>query len=181
MKLYVIRHCEAEGQAPNACLTKSGKLQSERLANFLNDLNIKLVISSPYTRAFQTIQPFVLHNSIPFKVDDRLKERVLSSENLSDWYDKLQLTFNDRDLKFTGGESSNEATGRINELVGDLKQHTHKSVAIVTHGNLMSLLLNHYQPHYGFHEWKQLSNPDVFEIDFGNDQPIVKRIWQFAV
>ena len=178
MKLYIIRHCEANGQAPNECLTLAGSEASGRLAKFLSGINIELVISSPFTRAVQTIQSFVLHNNIPFKLDDRLKERVLSSENLPDWYEKLQQTYIDKDLNFTGGESSNEATKRINELVEELKQSNYKSVAIVTHGNIMSLLLNHFQPHFGFDEWKLLSNPDVFEIDFGNELTVVNRIWR---
>lgn len=178
MKLYVIRHCEAEGQAPEACLTMAGKEASERLAEFLQHLNIERVISSPYTRAVQTIQSFVLQNNIPFKLDDRLKERVLSSVDLPDWYEKLQQTYIDKDLKFLGGESSNEAAQRINEVVEELKQSTHMSLAIVTHGNIMSLLLNHFQSDFGFEEWKQLSNPDVIEIEFSNNQTVVNRIWQ---
>lgn len=178
MKLYVIRHCEAEGQAPDACLTMAGKEASERLANFLPHLNIELVISSPYTRALHTIEPFVRKNNIPFKIDHRLSERLLSDEDLPDWLEKLKETYVDKDLKFTGGESSNEATHRITELVEELKQCTHMSVVIVTHGNIMSLLLNHFQPHFGFDEWKQLSNPDVFEVDFGNEQPVANRIWR---
>ena len=76
------------------------------------------------------------------------------------------------------GRSPNEATKRINELVEELKQSNHKSVAIVTHGNIMSLLLNYYQPHFGFEEWKQLSNPDVFEMDFSKEHPVGNRIWR---
>lgn len=178
MKLYIIRHCEADGQAPDARLTIAGAEASKRIAKFLASYDIDLVISSPYTRAIQTIETFIQDNNNPFKLDERLKERVLSSENLSDWYEKLQQTYIDKELKFSGGESSNEATKRINELVEEVKQSTHKSVAIVTHGNIMSLLLNHYQTHFGFEEWKQLSNPDVFEIDFDNEQPVVNRIWR---
>ncbi|WP_079526335.1 histidine phosphatase family protein [Solibacillus isronensis] len=178
MKLYVIRHCEAEGQAPDACLTMAGKEESEQLANFLEQYPIELVISSPFTRALHTIEPFVRRNNIPFKIDHRLSERLLSSEDLPDWLENLKETYVNKDLKFTGGESSNEAAKRINEVVEELKQSAHMSVVIVTHGNIMSLLLNHFQPHFGFDEWKQLSNPDVFEIEFSNEQTVVNRIWR---
>ena len=134
----------------------ASKEKSELLANFLEQFPIELVISSPFTRALHTIEPFIRKQHIPFMIDDRLKERVLSSESLPDWLEKLKQTYLDMDLKFTGGESSNEATRRINELVEELKQSNHKSVIIVTHGNIMSLLLNHYQTHFGLDEWKQL-------------------------
>jgi len=178
MKLYIIRHAEAEGQDPKAKLTAAGKEKSEQLANFLKQYPIELVISSPFTRALHTIEPFVRKNNIPFKIDHRLSERLLSGENLPDWLGKLKQTYVDRDLKFTGGESSNEAAQRITELVEELKQCSHMTAAIVTHGNIMSLLLNHYRPDFGFDEWRQLSNPDVFEIAFSNEQAVVNRIWQ---
>lgn len=139
---------------------------------------IELVISSPFTRALHTIEPFIRKNNIPFKIDYRLSERLLSNEDFPDWLEKLKETYVDKDLKFTGGESSNEATHRISELVEELKLSNHMSVVIVTHGNIMSLLLNHFQPHFGFDEWKQLSNPDVFEIEFNNKQTVVNRIWR---
>lgn len=139
---------------------------------------IELVISSPFTRALHTIEPFIRKNNIPFKIDYRLSERLLSNEGFPDWLEKLKETYVDKDLKFTGGESSNEATHRISELVKELKLSNHMSVVIVTHGNIMSLLLNHFQPHFGFDEWKQLSNPDVFEIEFNNKQTVVNRIWR---
>lgn len=178
MKLYIIRHVKAEAQHPKAKLTPAGKEESEQLANFLEQYPIELVISSPFTRALHTIEPFVRKNNIPFKIDQRLSERLLSSEDLPDWLDNLKETYADKDLKFTGGESSNEATKRITELVEDLKQSPYKSVGIVTHGNIMSLLLNHYRPDFGFDEWKQLSNPDIFEIVFSNEQAVVNRIWR---
>lgn len=177
MKLYIIRHSKAEGQDPEAKLTSAGKKESEHLANFLAQFPIEFVVSSPFTRAIHTIEPFIRKKHISFKIDERLKERVLSSEDRSDWLEKLQQTYVDMDLKFTEGESSNEATQRINGVVEELKLGTDKYVAIVTHGNIMSLLLNHYQPSFGFEEWKQLSNPDVFEMDFGKEGTVVKRIW----
>lgn len=178
MKLYIIRHAKAEGQDPEAKLTEVGKEESEQLATFLEQFPIELVVSSPFTRALLTIEPFIRKKNTHFKIDERLKERVLSSEDLPDWLEKLKQTYVDKNLKFTGGESSNEAIYRINELVEELKQSNHKSLVIVTHGNIMSLLLNHYLPNFGFDEWKKLSNPDVFEMDFGNEHPVVNRIWR---
>ena len=178
MKVYIIRHCEAEGQAPEAMLTATGMEARKRLADFLIPYQIEEVISSPYERAIQTIEMFIQDNGIPFKVDERLKERVLSSENLVDWLEKLQQTYIDYDLKFTGGESSNEAVNRMIELVNELRQGNHASVAIVTHGNIMSLLINHYNGDFGFNEWKHLSNPDVYEINFKSKDIKANRIWR---
>lgn len=40
-KLVVIRHCEAEGQAPTANLTHSGQYQAKELVKFLEGMPIK--------------------------------------------------------------------------------------------------------------------------------------------
>ena len=172
-KLYLIRHCQAEGQEPEAQLTADGHEQAEKLALFLEKYNINRIISSPFTRTIQTITPFAHNHNLEIEVDERLKERVLSSENLSDWFEKLKQTFEDEDIKFTGGESTKEATERIVSFVTELSQIQSDHVAIITHGNLSALLLNHMSQDFGFDQWLKLSNPDVYVIE--NDT--YKRIW----
>jgi 2,3-bisphosphoglycerate-dependent phosphoglycerate mutase len=44
--LYIVRHCKAAGQQPEAALTADGHLQAVRLAERLNALPIERVISS---------------------------------------------------------------------------------------------------------------------------------------
>ena len=105
-KLYLIRHCQAEGQEPEAQLTADGHEQAKQLADFLEKYTINRIISSPFRRTIQTITPFAHKHNLEIEVDERLKERILSTENLSDWFEKLKQTFEDEDIKFTGGESS---------------------------------------------------------------------------
>ncbi|WP_332888779.1 histidine phosphatase family protein [Paenibacillus selenitireducens] len=57
MNIYIVRHCKAEGQSPDANLTDEGYIQAERLAEFLHHKNIESIISSPYVRAVQSIFP----------------------------------------------------------------------------------------------------------------------------
>ena len=176
-KLVVIRHCEAEGQASTANLTYTGQQQAEELVGFLEGMNIKKIISSPFNRAVQSITPFATKQNILIEIDERLTERVLSSENLIDWHEKLKQSFHDENLKLTGGESSREATVRVVELVDQLLQDNEHTVALVTHGNLMTLLLKHFSPtEFGFEQWKGLSNPDVYLIE-KNDVIEIKRLW----
>ncbi|WP_411346249.1 histidine phosphatase family protein [Paenibacillus sp. WLX1005] len=56
-ELYIIRHCQAEGQEPNAPLTMLGQEQADRLAAQFDAIPLDVIISSPYLRAIQTIQP----------------------------------------------------------------------------------------------------------------------------
>lgn len=175
--IYLIRHCKAHGQEREAALTPEGIQQSQSLANFLAGKGVAAIISSPYLRAVQTIQPFSERTGLPIHVDHRLVERTLSAENLTDWLEKLKQTFDDMDLKLEGGESSAEAANRGIAVIRDLWEASDKTVAIVSHGNLLSLMIRTYNPGFGFKDWKEMSNPDVYELSLDREEAIIRRIW----
>ena len=50
--IYVIRHCEAKGQSPDASLTEQGFHQAEVLAEFLLT-KIERIITSPFYEQFK--------------------------------------------------------------------------------------------------------------------------------
>ena len=176
-KLYLIRHCQAEGQEPEAQLTAEGHEQAGKLAVFLEKYNINRIISSPFRRAIQTITPFAQKQNLEIEVDERLKERILSSEHLTDWFEKLKRSFEEEDLKFTGGESSKEATKRIGSFITEISKMQTDPIAIVTHGNLSALLLNSLSQDFGFDNWLSLSNPDVYLLENHSGDFAYKRIW----
>lgn len=177
-KLYIIRHCQAAGQEADAKLTELGEQQALELARFFNDVLIDRIISSPYSRAVETIQPLAVQKQTPIKTDNRLKERVLSTSHLPDWMEKLEATFHDSTLKYENGESSDEAARRILNVVDEVLESEAETVILVTHGNLMSLLLREYIRDFGFHEWKQLSNPDVYVVEMGEGKTQCGRVWK---
>jgi 2,3-bisphosphoglycerate-dependent phosphoglycerate mutase len=175
--VYVVRHCKAEGQAPDAQLTATGIQQANKLAEFLSDKNIDCIISSPFLRAYHTIAPLADRLGIEVVLDDRLAERVLSSKNHPDWLDMLRRTYDDLDLCYEDGESSNTAMSRAISVVMDVLSSGYKNAVIVSHGNLISLLLKHFDNQIGFKEWERLSNPDVYHLSFLKDEPSIHRIW----
>ncbi len=178
MRIYVIRHCEATDQSANAPLTTKGFEQAESLADLLFNTGINRVTCSPYLRAQQTIEPFVRRNKIPVTLDSRLSERVLSSINMENWFECLRQTFDNFDLSFYGGESSRHAMRRAVDAIDDIQLSESKCISIVTHGNLMTLLLRHFDVRFGFDEWTRLTNPDVFLVTIKADKTTVERIWR---
>ncbi|MFZ7946018.1 histidine phosphatase family protein [Neobacillus sp. 19] len=52
-----MRHCEAAGQPPEAQLTDRGLKQAIGLCEFFSNIKIDRIISSPYKRAIESIQP----------------------------------------------------------------------------------------------------------------------------
>ncbi|MBV9209981.1 MAG: histidine phosphatase family protein [Acidobacteria bacterium] len=167
--LYVVRHCKAEGQEADAPLTPEGVAQSNSLADALATAKIERIISSPYRRATQSVAPLARRLNLAVELDSRLVERVLCSSSRPDWQELLCASFSDLDLSFEGGESSREAMQRALAVVGEIEKHAAQNTVLVTHGNLMALLLKHFDDSIGFAEWHALSNPDVYRV--GLTQP----------
>lgn len=175
---YLIRHCKAKGQEPDAELTLEGMEQAESLSAFLLDKQIELIISSPFLRAVHSIKLFSELSNLSVVTDPRLKERVLSSAAMADWMDKLKESFEDMDLKLPGGESSSEAARRGMEVINELMDVGENNIAIVTHGNLLALMLRNFNKDVGFKDWIEMKNPDVFELVLDTDNYSVERIWK---
>ena len=93
--------------------------------------------------------------------------------------EKLAETFNDLDLAFEGGESSNQAMNRIKDVADEiLNSNNFKTTVIVTHGGIISLLLHHFDNSFGFDEWKRLSNPDVYLLKLTKNKAYFERLWK---
>lgn len=178
-ELYLIRHCQATGQQPDARLTVDGEKQAERLADVLSYTSIKRIIASPFTRVVQSIEPLARLLNLPVETDPHLQERVLTSTNHPDWREHLRQTFDQLDLRFPGGESSWEAMQRASTVVQDLlSQQPTGAVAIVSHGNLTTLLLKLFDDKVGFSTWENMTTPDVFYLRLFEADTSIARIWQ---
>jgi 2,3-bisphosphoglycerate-dependent phosphoglycerate mutase len=176
--LYPVRHCQATGQEPDAPLTEIGQQQAIALANWLGEVPIGHIISSPFTRAVQSITPLSKRLGLVFERDKRLVERVLSPVPLANWRESLAKTFVDLDVSFKGGESSRTAMMRGVAVVDQAIQQTTSPVIIVTHGNLMALILKHFDEQIGYAEWERLQNPDVYCIQFRSEGACIERVGQ---
>jgi 2,3-bisphosphoglycerate-dependent phosphoglycerate mutase len=177
-RLYLVRHCAAYGQEPDAPLTPEGEKQAAALADFLAPFAIERILSSPFRRAQSSIAPLAARRGLPIEVDDRLVERVLSSTPLPDWRSHLQASFTDPDYCLPGGESSRAALARAVAVLRDVGGHPAATTVIVTHGNLLALLLRHCDEHVGFAEWERLTNPDVFVVSLTELIKPARRLWK---
>ena len=139
--LFLVRHCESTGQEASAPLTAVGQTQAIRLADYLETLGVELLVSSPYTRAQQSIAPLAQRLGLPVELDPRLAERVLSAAPLEHWREAIRQTFEDLALARPGGESSRTAMARGRATIDALLARPVRSLVVVTHGNLMTLIL----------------------------------------
>ena len=83
--LYLVRHCQATGQAPDARLTPDGYIQAVALAELLAKKAIERIISSPFARAHQSVEPLAENLCLKIDTDERLVERVLCKSPLDNW------------------------------------------------------------------------------------------------
>ena len=175
--LYVVRHCQAEGQGPSAPLTERGRQQAEALCAFLADFGVQRIVSSPFARAVESIRPLSARLGVDVKIDQRLVERTLSTVPLTDWREQLRVSFQDLDLIIGGGESSRAAMQRARAAVGDILGHPAERTVVVTHGNLMTLMLKTFDDHIGFELWERLTYPDVYAVTVRGAQRTIRRVW----
>lgn len=89
---------------------------------------------------------------------------------------KLESTFTNIDIAFSGGESTKQAMDRAISLIQDILKLEHDTTLLITHGNLLTLILKHFDSTIGFSEWKTLTNPDMYEITI-DEHYIIKRLW----
>ncbi|MBU5356200.1 histidine phosphatase family protein [Paenibacillus silvae] len=162
--IYLIRHAKAEGQEPYASLTDEGYRQAEKLAELLSSHGISYIVSSPWKRAVQTAVPLGAAIQQHIHTDERLQERVLSTVDLPDWMEVLKRTYDDVDWAAEGGESSRIAARRGLAVLEECWNRPEPHGAVVTHGNLLSLIIRQYVPSFGYPEWAKLSNPDVYVL-----------------
>lgn len=178
--IYLIRHCSADGQHKDSPLTIEGMRQAQLLSIFLSDQNFPIdkIYSSPYLRAIDSIKPYSQKSNIEIEIDERLRERVLSNEPIDDWLEVLEQSFADHHYKLPGGESASEALQRVNPLLQSIFHSEHTNIVVVTHGNLFALILNQFDENFGFNEWKELKNPDVYLIKYKQDVKSISPLWR---
>ena len=176
-RLFLVRHCESTGQEAFAPLTAIGQTQAVRLADHLETLDIELLVSNPYTRAQQSIAPLAQRLGLPVEIDTRLAERVLSPTPLEHWREAIRQTFEDLDLTWPGGESSRLAMARGRAAVDALLTRPVRISVVVTHGNLMTLILCSFEAQFGYQSWERLSNPDVYCLTLHAKRVQVSHAW----
>lgn len=173
--VYLVRHCQAVGNELHAELTEKGKEQAKELMYFFVDRNIKHIISSPLTRAIQSLQPLADNLDLQLDIDSRLAEHKLISKNLEDWLERLKESIQDMDLKMEGGKSSREVAKSGMEVLEAATDGT----VLATHRNIIGLLLMQMDGMKGMKDWTKMSHPDVYEVKFEKDAYVVKRIWSY--
>jgi len=161
--LLLVRHCTSTGPDPEAPLAEAGYREAEQLADQLAREPVDRIVSSPYRRALETIAPLAERRGLTVQTDPRLAERWLSAEPRADWREFVQRAFEDPEARAPGGESARETLVRGWAAIQELLRAGERTI-VVSHGQLLSLVLHRIDPGFGYAGWESLRNPDVFRL-----------------
>jgi 2,3-bisphosphoglycerate-dependent phosphoglycerate mutase len=164
-RALLVRHCESSGPAPEAPLTARGEEQAVALAERLSAHPIDHLVSSPYLRARATIAPFAERAGLAVQIEERLAERRMSQEPAPHWREVVRRSFTDPHFRLPGGESGAEALARGSAAISAVLAAGHRLPVLVSHGQLLSLVLHSIDPGFGYSGWSSLANPDVFLLE----------------
>jgi 2,3-bisphosphoglycerate-dependent phosphoglycerate mutase len=177
VEIVLVRHASSSGQWPDAALSPEGFLQAEALRDLLAEFRLERIISSPFRRALQTIEPFCRQAGLEAEIDPRLAECSLGGVDLPDWREQLRRSFDDLDHCPAGGESGRAAQERARAMIRAASEGGRRC-ALITHGRLLALMLKWVAPAFSYDDWSRLTNPDVFVLRLPPAGPSsFRRVW----
>ncbi|WP_127536125.1 histidine phosphatase family protein [Paenibacillus illinoisensis] len=184
--LYFVRHAKSayvEGQERERGLTERGCGDAAIVAEVLSQEKIQWYYSSPYRRAVDTIQELADRSSAPVFMEEDLRERQLSDERVkhANFLESKRRLYLAPSFAYPGGESGEQAGARAVAVIERiLDTHAGQKVVIGTHGDVMTLIFQHYDTSYGYEFWKSTTMPDIYKLEFNMEHELegVTRLWQ---
>jgi 2,3-bisphosphoglycerate-dependent phosphoglycerate mutase len=165
--IILIRHAES---APDFTLperdwplTARGHAQAETLVERLAEHRIDRIYASPYIRAIDTVRPLATRRGLAVELVDDLRERKLVDGFAADFAALVERSFAEPDFALPGCESAAAAQRRVVAAIAPLAR-ADQTIAIGSHGQLISLFLNARDPGFGFAQWQAMPFPDVIIV-----------------
>ena len=130
------------GRTPGIPLTENGVKQAEKIARFLEPFNLSTIYSSPIERAKNTAEIVANHNSIEYKLDERLIELDMGKftgmpyNEIFEKHGNVFLKFYQGELEIAhnGVETFVEVKKRVMDMVDHvIQKHNEQNVLLVTH------------------------------------------------
>lgn len=178
--IYFVRHAHST-YTPDELgrpLSHKGCMDTERMTESLKHEDIHYVLASPYKRAIQTVQGIADWIGSEIMIEDGFRERQLAEKTVEDFDQAITRLWQNPAFFYEGGESNLAAQKRgVDATLQVLQTYKGQNIVIGTHGNIMVLIMNHFDAQYDYSFWKELAMPDVYRMTFdGLKLKEVKRI-----
>jgi broad specificity phosphatase PhoE len=182
---YLFRHGETDynvqkrwqGQSVDTPLNATGLTQANRLADYMKNINLEIIYSSPLQRASQTAKIVASHHPhIQVCLLSELTESSLGAcEGLhcdevqklypdiwQRWYGETTIT----DTRWPQGESKNEIQARMYQALEKMLKVKESIIGVSSHSGIMRQFL----VTLGRHPNNKLPNTVLFHIVYDNGQ-----------
>lgn len=169
MNLILIKHSmphiEPEKPAAEWALSPHGYEQCVPLAQKLERYQPAAIVSSTELKARETARLVAETLDLPVEVMDNLhehdrRENAPYSHDVNEFHQRVAAFFKQPDQLVFGLETADAAYSRFEGAIGEvLNRHPEQTVAVVTHGTVLSLFVsrkNHLDP---FPLWRSLKLP----------------------
>ncbi|MEO6091352.1 MAG: histidine phosphatase family protein [Umezawaea sp.] len=144
--IVLVRHAEPLIPSPGGPddyhrpLTDEGLAQAERLVEDLAEAG--LIVSSPYLRAIQTVEPTARALGMTIHTDHDLREWDSGLEPAPDFADHYVQSWATPSFTRPNGESLHQLTDRATAILGSrARQHPDRTVVVGSHGTFVARAL----------------------------------------
>ncbi len=152
--VYFVRHAQPNFDNHDDLtreLTPKGLQDRLLVRDLLADVPVDAVLSSPYKRAVDTVQPVADQRGLAVQEISGFRERCITGEWIADFNGYCQAQWADFDYKLPGGESLREVQQRnVAALHHVLQRYAGQTVVIGSHGTALSTIIHHFDPTFGF-------------------------------
>ncbi len=167
--IYLVRHAHSTYSTDEEArpLSEQGRDDAEQLTTLFDGITLDYIYASPYRRAIETVQPLAEQSGLAIQETAAVQERLLAPGELPDFRQAVRYVWKHPDENPYGGESNVTAQRRIVlEIKRLLEHHQNQTIVIGTHGNIMVLLMQYFDPEYGYDFWNTLKMPAVYKMTF---------------
>ncbi len=178
---YLIRHAESpwspDEQRP---LSTRGLTQAEEVAAVMRawEDSVHVIYSSPYRRAYETVSPVAQQLKLNIRMTNELCERRLAGGPVDDFQEAVAATWRNPDTAFPGGESNTAARKRGVGLIERLqRRYPEGRIVLSTHGNLLALMLQCFDPIIDYAFWQALTMPDIYCLQLEGSESEIMHVW----
>ena len=157
-----------EGAEAERGLTPEGHVHASKIAGRLFSAKplVNKIYVSPFRRAQLTMEPLAEKLGLDMTVIDSFREKSMSNVPVEDLKSARKHMWEDFSWRLPGGESNSEAQQRAVKALERLQAiHPDGVVAVGSHGTLIALILNAFDPSFGYESWRGMPMPDIFRID----------------
>ncbi|MEV6835004.1 histidine phosphatase family protein [Streptomyces sp. NPDC051133] len=133
--IYLVQHAEKKREPGDPDLTELGRRQAAKTAEWVRQVGVRALFTSPLRRARETAQMIASRTGLQVEEDARLRERMNwdESQRIEEFQADWAASVRDRDFVPSSGGSSRATAERMRACLADLAQET-GPIAVVTHG-----------------------------------------------